>query len=101
MPVWKYNGKCYINMNDTQVTDYAVDKSKADGDIEVIIFTKYMPYILDLTSYKYESGRNKEPIKGYTISKINKMLLDNYIQNGIIRIQFNTNYKTIWLFKSL
>ena len=36
-----------------KVTDYAVDKSKTDGDIGVISFTKDMPYILDLTFYRY------------------------------------------------
>ena len=46
MPVWKYNDKCYLKVNDTRVTDYAVDKSKADGNVEVIIFTKDTPYIL-------------------------------------------------------
>ena len=48
MPVWKYNEKCYPEIDDKKVTDYAVDKSKTDGDIEVIMFTKDMPYILDL-----------------------------------------------------
>ena len=43
-----------------------------DGDIEVIKFTKYLPYVLDLTSYRYEFEKSKEIIKGYTISKINK-----------------------------
>ena len=73
MPIWKYNDKCYLTVNDKRVTDYAVDKYKTDGDIEVINFTKDMPYILYLTFYKYESEGHKEHIKGYTISKINKM----------------------------
>ena len=49
MPVWKYNEKCYLNVNDKRVIDYAVDKFKAEGNIEVINVTKDMPYILDLT----------------------------------------------------
>ena len=49
MPVWKYNDKCFLKDNDKKVTGYAVDKSKTDGDIDVINFTKDMPYILDLT----------------------------------------------------
>ena len=57
-----------------KVTDYAVDKSKTDGDIEVISFTKDMPYILYLTLYRYEFEKDKEHIKGYTISKINASL---------------------------
>ena len=47
MPVWKYNEICYPAINDKRVTDYAVDKSKTEGDIEVIICSKDMPYILD------------------------------------------------------
>ena len=53
MPVWKYNGQCYLTMNDKQVTGYALDKPKTEGDNRVIKFTKYMPYILDLTCYVY------------------------------------------------
>ena len=49
MPVWKYNEKCYLRLNDKKVIEYAVDTSKIDGDIEVINFTKDMPYVLDLT----------------------------------------------------
>ena len=47
MPVWKYSDKGYLKVNDKRVTDYAVDESKTDGDIEVINFTKYMPYTLN------------------------------------------------------
>ena len=72
MPVWKYTDKCYLKANDNKVIDYAVDKSKIDGDIEVMNFTKYMPYILGLTFYRYEFEKDKEQIQGYTISRINK-----------------------------
>ena len=71
MPVWKYSDKCYPKVNDKKVTDYAVDKSKTYGDTQVINFTKDMPYMLDLTFYKYEFEKSKEVIKGYTISKTN------------------------------
>ena len=41
MPIWRYNEKCYLRVNDKKwATDYAFDKSKTDGDIEVINFTK-------------------------------------------------------------
>ena len=63
IPIWKYNDKCYLTHNDEQVTDYAVDKSKTDGDLEVVNFTKCMPYILYLTFYKYEFEKSKEVIK--------------------------------------
>ena len=55
-----------------KVTDYAVDKSKPDGDIEVINFTKYMPYTLDLTFYRHEFEKHKGHIKGYTFLDIIK-----------------------------
>ena len=45
MPVWKYSEKCYLKVNDKKVTDYAVDKSKTDGDIEVINFKRYALHI--------------------------------------------------------
>ena len=48
MPVWKYNVKCHLKINGRHVTDYAVDKSKTDGDIEIIKLTKNMPYILEI-----------------------------------------------------
>ena len=67
IPAWKYNDKCYLKDNEQKVTDYAVDKSKTDGGIEVVSFTKYMPYILDLTFYRYEFEKSKEVINGYTI----------------------------------
>ena len=43
MPGWKYNDKGYPKVNDNTVIDYAVGKSKTDGDIEVINFTKDTP----------------------------------------------------------
>ena len=79
MPVWKYNEICYPAINDKRVTDYAVDKSKTEGDIEVIICSKDMPYILDWTFYRYEVEKYNEAIKGYTISKVNNNVLNHYI----------------------
>ena len=53
MPVWKYNGKCYFNINDKQVIDYRVDLSNEmpEGKIDLVSFTKDMPYIMYLTFY--------------------------------------------------
>ena len=59
MPAWKYNAKCYLRINDKKITDYAVDKANTGGDIEVISFTKDMPYILYLTCYRYEFEKSK------------------------------------------
>ena len=52
-----------MKTNDKKVTGYAVDKSNTDGDIEVINFTKDMPYILDLTPYTFEFGKIKNILK--------------------------------------
>ena len=54
-----------------EVPGYAVDKSKTAGDIEVISFTKDVPYVLDLTFYRYEFEKPKEMIKGYKSYRIN------------------------------
>ena len=70
MQVWKYNDKCYLKINDKNDTDYAGDKSKTDGDIEINNFTKYMPYIL--TFYTYDFEKSKEISQGYTICEFNK-----------------------------
>ena len=72
MPVWKYDEKCYLTNIDKEVTDYAVGKSKTEGGFGVINFTTDMPYILDLTFYRYEFEKYNEVIKGYTISTNNK-----------------------------
>ena len=76
MPVWKYNEKCHLKINDKIIIDYRVDVSNEtpEGKIELFSVTKYMPYIMELTFYRYEfEQRNKEHIKGYTISKIQKI----------------------------
>ena len=64
MLVWKYNDACCLNINDEQVSEYAVEVSKTDGEIEVISFTKDMPYIMDLRFNRYEFEKNEEIIKG-------------------------------------
>ena len=58
--------------------DYAIDKCKTEGDIEVISFTKGMPYILDLT-FLICIWTNKQQINGNTISNIIKTLKLLYI----------------------
>ena len=68
MPVWRYNDKCYLT-NDKTVIDYAVDEFQTDGDVEVINFTKGMPYILYWTFYKYEFGKTKNRLKDIQFPK--------------------------------
>ena len=51
MPAWKYNDKCYLEINDKKVIGYRVDLSNEipEGKIELFSVTKDMPYIMDLT----------------------------------------------------
>ena len=74
-PVWKYEDKCYLKINEKKVFQYSIDKynETPDNGIEQIEFKKDTPYIIDLTFYRYEFEKNKETIKGYTISEINKI----------------------------
>ena len=77
MLVWKYNEECYLRIKGKRVIDYAVDRSKTDGDIEVINFTKGMPYILDLTFYRYEFEKMKnilQDIRSLELIKFIKLL---------------------------
>ena len=75
MPVWEYEEKYYLKINDKKVLQYSVDQFNENNEngIEQITFTKDVPYIMDLTFYRYEFEKNKETIKGYTISKINNI----------------------------
>ena len=59
--------------------DYAVGKSNTDGDIEVIDFTKDMPYILDLIVYRYDFEQIKNISKGMQFLKLKKVIQLLYI----------------------
>ena len=68
MPAWKYNDKCYFKINSKKVIGYRNDLSNGtpEGKIELFSFTKYMPYIMDLTFYTYEfEKRIKTKLKMY------------------------------------
>ena len=69
MPLWAYNGKFYLKINDIKIKELP-------GEIE---FKKDVPYIMDLTFSKYDFQKNGEQITGYSISEINKNLLSYYI----------------------
>ena len=75
IPVWKYEDKCYLKINEKKVLQYSIDKynETPDNGIEQIVFKKDTPYIIDLTFYRYEFEKNGETINGYTISEINKI----------------------------
>ena len=61
MPIWDYNDKLYLKINDIKIRELP-------GEIE---FKKDVPYIMDLTS-KYDFEKKGEQITGYSISEINK-----------------------------
>ena len=75
IPIWKYNDKCYLKINDKKVDEYSINKynQKQTNDIELFVFKTDIPYIMDLTFKEYNFTKNSETIKGYTISEINKI----------------------------
>ena len=50
-----------------KVLQYSVDQFNENNEngTEQITFTKDVPYIMDLTFYRYEFEKNKETIKEY------------------------------------
>ena len=60
--------KRYLKINGERVIEYEVCKSnETQCEIEFVSFAKDMPYIMDLTFYKYGFQKNGEDIKGFTI----------------------------------
>ena len=62
MPLWDYNGKFFLKVNDLKIKEL----------LGVRVFQKDVPYIMDLTFSKYDFQKNGEQITGYSISEINK-----------------------------
>ena len=63
IPLWDYNGKFYLKVNDTNIKELPNEHT----------FQKDVPYIMDITFRKYDFQKNGEQITGYSISEINKM----------------------------
>ena len=63
MPIWDYNNKLYLKVNDLKIRELP-------GKVE---FSKDVPYIMDLTFSKYDFEKNGEQITGYSICEINKI----------------------------
>ena len=63
MPLWGYNNKFYLKINDLKIKELP-------GEIE---FKKDVPYIMHLTSSKYDFQKNGEQITGHSIFEINKI----------------------------
>ena len=90
MPIWDYNDKFHLKINDVKVKELPGDHA----------FQKDVPYIMDITFRKYDFQKDGEQITGYSISEIKKDLLSYYIyieRNGIVRISF----KAIFIFIAL
>ena len=63
MPIWDYNDKIYLKINDIKIKELPGDTS----------LQKDVPYIMDITFKKYDFQKNGEQITGYSISEINKI----------------------------
>ena len=63
MPIWGYNDKLYLKINDIKIKEVLGER----------VFQKYAPYIMDLTFTKYDFQKKGEQITGYSISESNKI----------------------------
>ena len=63
MPIWDYNEKFYLKINDVKIKEIPDEP----------IFQKDVPYIMDITFSKYDFEKKGERITGFSISKINKI----------------------------
>ena len=62
MPIWDYNDKFYLKIND-------IKNKELPGKVD---FSKDVPYIMDITFRKFDFQKNGEQITGYGIFEINK-----------------------------
>ena len=63
MPIWDYNDKFYLKINDVKIKELP----------DYPTFQKDVPYIMDITFKKYDFEKKGEQIIGYSISEINKI----------------------------
>ena len=63
MPIWDYNDKIYLKINDIKIKELPNEH----------VFQKDVPYIFDITFSKYDFQKNGEQITGWSISEINKI----------------------------
>ena len=57
MPIWDYNDKFYLKINDIKIKELPNEHT----------FQKDVPYIMDITFRKYDFEKNGEQITGYSI----------------------------------
>ena len=63
MPIWDYNEKFYLKINDVKIKELPDEPT----------FEKDIPYIMDITFSKYDFQKKGEQVTGFSISKINKI----------------------------
>ena len=63
MPIWDYNEKFYLKINDVKIKEIPDEPT----------FEKDVPYIMDITFSKYDFKKGGEQVTGFSISKINKI----------------------------
>ena len=63
MPIWDYNDKFYLKINDIKIKELPNEHT----------FQIDVPYIMDITFKKYDFEKKGEQIIGYSISEINKI----------------------------
>ena len=63
MPIWDYNDKIYLKINDVKIKELP----------DYPNFQKDVPYIFDITFKEYDFEKKGEQITGYSISEINKI----------------------------
>ena len=63
MPIWDYNDKFYLKINDVKIKELP----------DYPTFQKDVPYIMDIIFKKYDFEKKGEQIIGYSISEINKI----------------------------
>ena len=63
MPIWDYNDKYYLKINDVKIKELPNEHT----------FQKDLLYIMDITFSKYDFKKGEEQITGYSISEINKI----------------------------
>ena len=65
IPVWEYNEKYYLKFNDKRLHEYSVNRYNEDekNGIELVVFKKDIPYIMDVTFKEYNFQKKVKQLK--------------------------------------
>ena len=69
MPSWDYNDKLTLKIHDIKIRELPGEH----------VFQKDVPHIVDLTFSKYDFEKKGEQITGYSISEVNKKIVNTNI----------------------